>query len=330
MRIYPLLNDTALRTVSFVVPREFDGVRIDRVLYDLLVTGKTPIIAEWSRSMVTEAVRRGALTVNGKIVIRSGYRARCDEKMVFSYAEARNESSSALAGLPPVVFEDDRVLVVDKPAGLLVFPVAGEEESLFTALRDTYPQLFQAGMGEWAERNGILHRLDRNTSGLLLVAKTSVAYEELKRMFHDHEIEKTYAAVVYGKFRKKNGVIEAPIVAKRGTLKKMAHGGRLASGVEKPALTVYTVLRSAEMLALVEARPKTGRTHQIRVHFSSIGHPLLGDLLYGSKESKRASIGLKRHLLHASKLRFTLFGERYFVESPLPVGFLPAVLDKGR
>jgi len=211
-----------------------------------------------------------------------------------------------------ILYEDESVLVVDKPAGVVVHPAPGHSEhTLVNAILGHCPTL---ACGE-VFRPGIVHRLDKDTSGLIVVAKIETARESLVRQFKEGAVHKEYLALVVGS-PPPCGTIDAPIGRHPVRRKRMAV---VATG--KPARTDYTVREYVGGFALVSAMPATGRTHQIRVHFESIGHPVAGDRTYGGRASRQALSGvLKRQFLHAHRLAFRLPGsatEREFV-SPLP------------
>jgi 23S rRNA pseudouridine1911/1915/1917 synthase len=217
---------------------------------------------------------------------------------------------------PTIIYEDKDFLAVAKPAGLVVHAAKvsekkrmankrGEgdaaEPTLVDWLLARYPEIKTVG-DDPAQRPGIVHRLDKATSGIMLVARTQAAFEYFKTLFQKHEIQKTYLAVVFGKPKNDHGVIDAPIGIKNGTLKRSVRSKKMA----KPAVTEYKVMKTfehdGEKYSLLEIKPKTGRTHQIRVHLASIGHAVVGDPLYGRK---RQPPDAKRLMLHAISLAFT-------------------------
>ncbi len=212
-----------------------------------------------------------------------------------------------------VVHEDDSVIVVDKPAGLVVHPGAGNRDgTLVNGLLARYPEL--AGVGN-PDRPGIVHRLDAGSSGLLVVARTGAAVGALVTQFAAHTAGRRYQALVWGHPSAAHGIIDAPIGRDPGDPLKMAlvAGGR-------PARTEYEVvarLAAPAAVALLACRLETGRTHQIRVHLAGIGHPLVGDSVYGDR---RATLGLERPFLHAAELSFEhpATGARMTFTSPLP------------
>ena len=215
---------------------------------------------------------------------------------------------------PAIIYEDENVLALNKPAGLLVHADGQGGETFVDWLRVNVPEV--AGVGDKPEeRPGIVHRLDRDTSGVILVARNQAYFLYLKQLFQSRAIKKTYIALVYGVPRERQGIIDSPISLKPGTTKRTVHGGKMT----KPAVTEYSVLRDLGKYALLEVRPKTGRTHQIRVHLASIGHPIVGDRLYGPK---RPQVEAPRQMLHAGSLELELRpGHRIRLQADPPEDF---------
>lgn len=234
-----------------------------------------------------------------------------------------------------ILYEDNDVLVIDKPAGLIVHSDGRTEEpSVASWVLEHYPALTDVGepwtspQGEVVPRPGIVHRLDRETSGVLILAKTADAYAFLKQQFQDRSTEKVYRAFVYGHPAKDKGIIEAEISRIRSVPPRW---GVLREGEEKKhraAVTEWSVLERGmdanEKAAFMEARPKTGRTHQIRVHFKHLNHPVVCDPLYA--KGRPAILGFSRTALHALSLTINLpTGERRTFEAPLPEDFSRAL-----
>lgn len=227
---------------------------------------------------------------------------------------------------PNVLYEDDSMLVIDKPAGLMVHSDGkSTDPTLIDWLLKKYPSIEDVGepmrlqSGVVLHRPGIVHRLDRETSGVMVVAKTAEAFDFLKRQFQDRSIEKTYLAFLYDSLPEKRGVIDRPIGRSRGDFRKWS-AQRGARGMMRDAETHYKVLREGEGCSYVEASPKTGRTHQLRVHFKAIHHPVLCDKVYAP--GKPCLLGFERLALHARTLSFQLLeGKRAAFEAPLPADF---------
>ena len=230
-----------------------------------------------------------------------------------------------------VVFEDDALIVVDKPAGLVVHPAAGNlDGTLVNALlHHCRGQL--SGIGGVA-RPGIVHRIDKDTSGLLVVAKTDAAHEALARQFADHSIERAYLAVCAGHPLPPAGTVTGAIARSNHDRKKMA---LVSEGKGKHAVTHYKALKRLTEASLIECRLETGRTHQVRVHLASIGHPLLGDPVYGRSPIRLgpllARLRFRRQALHAARLGFVhpVSGERLGFSSMSPVDLMELIVELG-
>lgn len=224
---------------------------------------------------------------------------------------------------PEVIYEDDDILAVNKPAGLLVHGISNKagrnkEPTLADWLIARHPEIKNVG-DDPALRPGIVHRLDRDTSGVMLVAKNQKAFEHLKSLFMSRAMQKEYIAVVWGKFKEREGVIDAPLGIVVGSTKRSTRSAKMA----KSAVTHYRVIRAVERggddYTVLLVIPQTGRTHQIRVHLASIGHPIVGDTLYGRRKK---SAWASRLMLHAMSVQFTtLAGTAIRIEAPLPEEF---------
>jgi RluA family pseudouridine synthase len=219
---------------------------------------------------------------------------------------------------PTILFEDSELVVVDKPAGMIVYPDGKHD----------YPALSYWLDKKYKEYH-FVHRIDRETSGVLVIAKTAEAFEFLKEQFKNRETRKTYRAFVHGAFKDERGIIDKPIGSSRGG--SGPRSAKLSYGVQRDAVTMYKVLKSrpyesadgAEPVSYLEIFPKTGRTHQIRVHMASIGRPIIADKLYGS--GRPALLGFERLALHALSLSFKHpNGEDMTFVAPLPADFAAA------
>lgn len=313
---------SSVQTFSYTVAPRESGLRLDVFLLSRLrleFPEKT-----FFRSEVTYCLREGEVLISGKKSKPSSV-IRFEDVVSGTWIEKEvtpKQKKALFSVEPTVLFENKHFRVLEKPAGLQVHPSEKHESNtLLHWLQQEFPTE-SALLGEDA-RFGIVHRLDKETSGLLLVARTRDAWESLKELFHDRKIEKMYSALVFGHFSLKQGSIEGDIIATDHSLKR-----RMASihdsSKKRGARTDYEVEKRFRDFDLVKVFPKTGRTHQIRVHFLSVGHPLVGDKLYGHRLTKRLVLEKndpKRHLLHASRLSFTCFGEDYHFESPLPADF---------
>jgi 23S rRNA pseudouridine1911/1915/1917 synthase len=242
------------------------------------------------------------------------HRLEGGEELTFEVVERADAKLEPEAMELPIAYEDEHLLVVDKPAGLVVHPAPGHARGTLVAGLLAYG----AEGGEEADRPGIVHRLDRDTSGLLVVARSEEAHRRLKELVARREVERIYLALVRGRPRSRSGRIEAPIGRDRSDA--MRHS--LDTDSPREAVTHFEVERLYHSHALLRVRLETGRTHQIRVHLGSIGLPVAGDGVYGVVEP-----GLDRQFLHAAELSFThpFTGERVEARSPLPddlAGFL--------
>lgn len=231
---------------------------------------------------------------------------------------------------PTILYEDQDVLAINKPAGLVVHSDGKTKESnLVEWLLSKYPDIKNVGeswtsqSGEDILRSGIVHRLDRDTSGVMLIAKTEESFKNLKDQFQNHLIKKIYHAFVLGEMKTEKGVIDRPIGRSSKDF-RMWSAQRGARGELREAVTEYKVLNRRDGYTFVEVSPKTGRTHQIRVHFKAISHPLVGDPLYApTKENK---LGFKRTALHSYQVTFSgLDGETHTVVAPYPEDFSSAM-----
>jgi 23S rRNA pseudouridine1911/1915/1917 synthase len=226
-----------------------------------------------------------------------------------------------------ILYEDDDILAINKPAGLVVHPDGRTEEpSVSEWFVSKYPKAKDVGepLGE-IERPGIVHRIDRETSGVLLLAKTKEGHACLKEQFQNRKVEKIYHAFVYGNVKDDRGTINLPIARSASNFKKWS-AERGARGEKREAITFFQVLKryTSQGVTLVEVKPKTGRTHQIRVHLKAIHHPVVCDKLYASKQE--CLLGFSRLALHAKEIKFeNLKGEEVRLEAPYPEDFQEAL-----
>ncbi len=231
-----------------------------------------------------------------------------------------------------ILYEDEDVVAVNKPSGLVVHPDGRTEEpSVSEWFVSAYPASVSVGEpvtlndGKVIERPGVVHRTDRDTSGVLLLAKTDVGHETLKKQFQNREIEKIYHLFVYGNIKDDLGSISLPIGRSASNFRKWS-AQRGARGEKREALTYFKVLKRSDdsSYTFVEVKPKTGRTHQIRVHFQAIHHPIISDNLYAS--SKPEMLGFNRLALHARAISFkNISGKKVTVEAPYPEDFQKAI-----
>ena len=288
------------------------GWRLDRALADALPT--------LSRERLKALIRAGALESGGASLRDPATKVKGGEAFTLTVPDpepAHNEPQDIPLVIP---FEDEHLLIVDKPAGLVVHPAAGNREGTLVNALLHHCAGRLSGIGGVA-RPGIVHRIDKDTSGLLVVAKTDVAHEGLAKQFAAHSIDRRYLAIVNGVPKAAEGTVDAPLARSTHDRKKIA----IVEGKRgKRAVTHWKRLKVLKVSALVECRLETGRTHQVRVHMASIGHPLLGDPVYGRGKSVHRQLlnqlDFDRQALHAAGLGFThpVTKARLSFESALP------------
>ena len=301
-----------IRTIDVRLQPEQAGWRLDRALAAAVPT--------MSRERLKALIRSGALESGERAVRDPSAKVHGVETFRLSVPEptpAHNEPQD----IPlDVVFEDEHLLVVDKPAGLVVHPAAGNRDGTLVNALLHHCGGSLSGIGGVA-RPGIVHRIDKDTSGLLVVAKTDVAHEGLAKQFAAHSIERRYLAIVSGVLKASHGIVDAPLARSSANRKKIAI---VKEGRGKRAVTHWKRLEVLEDAALVEARLETGRTHQVRVHLASIGHSLIGDPVYGRSGKTHSKLlkelGFRRQALHAAELGFIhpVTKRRLSFSSPMP------------
>ena len=282
-----------------------DGLRLDAALAALL--------PELSRSAVQRLLEDGAVTLDGRPVKKNA-KLPAGTVLNVEIPEAKPTENPAQDIPLDVVYEDDDVIVVNKPKGLVVHPAPGHPDgTLVNALIHHCGDSLSGVGGE--KRPGIVHRIDRDTSGLIIAAKNDAAHLGLSAQLSDHTLARTYECLVVGNLREDSGTVDAPIGRHPSDRKKMAV---VASG--RPAVTHWEVIARYAGVTHVRCRLETGRTHQIRVHMAYIGHPILGDTVYGAK---KPVAGLTGQCLHAVGLRFIhpRTGQAVELHCPLPQEF---------
>jgi 23S rRNA pseudouridine1911/1915/1917 synthase len=291
--------------IQLIVPKHGARLRLDRFL-----AGALPA---YSRSRLQQLVRAGFVRLNGtptrpRQLVQNGDKIELTEPPL-----EKIDTQSEPIPLE-ILFEDDDLLVINKRAGIVVHPGAGHRQhTLVNALLSHCTTL--SGIGG-KERPGIVHRLDKETSGCLVVAKNDEAHRKLSKQFAERTVEKIYLALVTGNLRKATGVIEEKIGRHPVHRQRMS----VSSSRGRPAKTEYRVIRSGDQASLLECRLHSGRTHQIRVHLHHLGHPVLGDKVYAARSAK----DFPRQMLHAWKLGFRhpATGEWTNFEAPLPKDFV--------
>jgi 23S rRNA pseudouridine1911/1915/1917 synthase len=286
-----------IRTIDVRLQPEQAGWRLDRALAAAVPT--------LSRERLKALIRSGALEMAKAAVRDPALKVRGGETFRLAVPEptpAHNEAQDIPLN---IVFEDEHLLVVNKPAGLVVHPAAGNRDGTLVNALLHHCGGSLSGIGGVA-RPGIVHRIDKDTSGLLVVAKSDVAHEGLARQFAAHSIDRRYLAIISGVPRTTSGTIDAPLARSPANRKKIAI---VSESRGKHAVTHWKRVTLLKDAALVEAKLETGRTHQVRVHMASIGHPLIGDPVYGRAGKTHGKIlkelGFCRQALHAAELGFT-------------------------
>jgi len=297
-------------SVNFSIDSFNEGKRLD-----LIVSEKLNI----SRAKAQELIERGDVKVNNSLKQKS-YKLKADDFVeIFEDSLKINGETEKLIpqNIPiEVLYRDDYLVLVSKPAGMVVYPCIGHKEgTLLNALAYHFKKLATVGA---PLRPGVVHRLDKDTSGVIVIAIDDRAYYGLVEMFKKRQVKKEYLAIVYGEL-KGSGTITLPIGRAENNRKKMSTKAKRA----KEAITKWQVLENFKNFTLVKVKIITGRTHQIRVHFSAIGHPLLGDRTYGRKtyiEKENKKISVPRQMLHAWRIEFKhpVTGEDMKFESALP------------
>src|SRR5947209_4408305 len=283
-------------TLAFTVSADDANTRLDSYL--------AARISDWSRARLQRLIEDGDVLVHGRTA-KASYKLRAGDEIEVELTPASSAEFTPEDIPIEIIYEDDDLIVVNKPASLVVHPAAGiSSGTLANALAFHFHQLSTRG---GAIRPGIVHRLDKDTSGLIVVAKTEAAHENLADQFRGREVFKSYVALVHGRVEQESGRIEEPIARdpRNRTRMSVVRGGR-------PALTLYRVRRRYTRFTLLDVEIKTGRTHQIRVHLQWLRHPVVGDAVYGGGRDKsvpdaqlRARINaLNRQFLHAEQLAF--------------------------
>lgn len=294
-----------MQKIEIAAGAEDVGLRLDRFVSS---------VSGLSRNEIQRLIDAGHVLLNGKPALKS-YRLVDGDFLLVSIPPP-TEIKAAPQDIPlDIVFEDEALVVVNKPKGMVVHPAAGNPDNTLVNALLHHCQGQLSGIGG-AIRPGIVHRIDKDTSGLLVVAKTDAAHQGLAGQFAKHTILREYQAVVYGGFKVDEGVIDAPIGRSQQDRKKMA----VTEKNGKPAITHYQVIARYNKFTHLALQLETGRTHQIRVHMASVGHPVAGDVVYGPRQIIRQ---LQGQCLHAKTLGFIhpILNKQLCFDSPLPLYF---------
>jgi len=305
-----MAEEQIVSLVSFTA--EASGERLDKVI--------PAHVPDLSRATAQRLIKTGEVTVNGR-PSKPSYRVQVGDEVAVR-VPAEMPAPVVPENIPlDVIYEDDVLLVVNKPAGMVVHPAYGHASgTLVNAVLAHCPQVADVG---GPDRAGVVHRLDKDTSGLILIAKDGVTRAALQRQFKRRRVAKAYLALVEGQVQPREGVVEAPVGRNKRQRKKMAV---VRSGRE--ARTLYRAIEYFADNTLLEVHPHTGRTHQVRVHLAWLGYPIVGDVVYGRR---RQRLLRTRHFLHAARIRFShpVTSKEVEFEAPLPPE-LAAVLKRLR
>lgn len=295
--------------------------RLDKFLSNLSETEKE--FSGFSRGDFARQIKDGKVLVNG-LKSKPSYKLSENDEIELNIKKKENKIIPNSKVEFEKIFEDENIVVIDKPAGIQIHPDYNEKfETLVNGILAKYPEISSVteDSSDLSKmRPGIIHRLDKDTSGIVVIARNKKAFDELKRMFQEREIEKKYLAIVYGTPEEKSGTIDKPL-ARTSNYRRQTVAGKKTKTKIREAVTQYKLVRKlSQDLSLLEVSPKTGRTHQIRVHLFSIGHPIIGDKLYKSKKIKAIPF-IDRQMLHASDIKFKLFGKTHEFSAKPPEDF---------
>jgi len=284
-----------VKSSSLTTDENAAGMRLD-----VFITGHLP---QLSRAFVGKLIKQNKVTVNGSTTTKTGYKVRAGDKTIIDYNLNKLDQIPSIK--LPIIYEDETCVVINKPVGVLA-----HSKGAFNPEATVASWLSSRIKGMEGERAGIVHRLDRATSGVMICAKTPEALAWLQKQFSQRKVQKTYIALVKGQPKEPEAIIDMPIERnpKAPATFRVGVGGR-------PAVTHYKVIEASEYYSLLELQPTTGRTHQLRVHLAQIGHPIVGDALYGGEPAERL-------FLHAEKLGITLPNrQRQAFQARLPQAF---------
>ena len=283
---------------------EFSGMRLDQA-----INKKYPDI---SRSLAQEMIKNGEITI-GNSTVKASQKIKLGDKIEIKFRSDDLDTEIQATSMNfPIIYEDNDIIVINKPFGLVVHPGAGQEKETVVSALLSHTTLSPIGA---PDRPGVVHRLDKETSGIMVLAKTKEAHKNLAEQFASHNLEKEYIALIQGHIVNKKGRIQVAIerdpVHRQRMKATSAENGRMA-------ISIFEVMEYLRNTTLVKVRILTGRTHQIRVHMSFTGHPLLGDTTYGGKK-----FGNSEHFLHSSKLTFThpITGKTMTFQADIPQRF---------
>jgi 23S rRNA pseudouridine1911/1915/1917 synthase len=301
---------------KIIITKENENRRIDKFLAKEFFS--------YTRGDLIRSIKEGKISVNKKNV-KPSYILKENDEITLDIKEKKSGLVPNENIILKIIFENDDILILNKSAGIAVHPAIGSEKNntVVNGLLAFLPEIKSVhDVSPGSElRPGIVHRLDKETSGVLVVAKNKKSFFELKKLFQTRHITKKYLALVYGTPENKEGIISKPL-SKSANHKKQTIANQRTRNKIREAITEYKILKSIGKYSLLEVYPKTGRTHQIRIHLSSIGHPVVGDKIYGKENPLTTNTNLStRHLLHARQIKFELFEKKYSFMAPIPKDF---------
>ncbi|HAI74174.1 MAG TPA: RluA family pseudouridine synthase [Candidatus Moranbacteria bacterium] len=302
---------------KIIITKKNSGGRIDKFLkMEFFLNDNI------TRGEIIKQIKAGKVLANNKI-IKPSYILKEQDEIKIDIKKEKNILKPSRKIKLKIIFQDENIIAIDKPAGMQVHPDDNQKENtLVNYLLAEFPEIenIYDDSEDDRMRPGIVHRLDKDTSGVIIIARNQKTFLELKRQFKNKEIEKKYLAIVYGMPNLNEGVIEKPL-ARSTDYRKQTVAGRKTKTKIREAITYYKTIKVLkDNFVLLEVAPKTGRMHQIRVHLTSDGHPIVGDKKYFLKNIKRLA-KIDRQLLHATSIKFSLFGKAYEFNSPLPKDF---------
>ncbi|HFC77030.1 MAG TPA: RluA family pseudouridine synthase [Candidatus Moranbacteria bacterium] len=306
--------------ISLTASEDNIGERLDKFLVDFANDKKN--LKNFSRGDFIRAIKNGKVLVN-KLKIKPSYRLSVDDRIELNIKNVK--TTNKLIANPKIkldiIFEDDDLIALNKPAGIQVHPDHNEKkQTLLNGIIAKFPKILKIKDNSPHFRPGIVHRLDKDTSGIIIVAKNNQSFIELKKLFRKRKIQKKYLAIVHGEPQEKSAIIDKPLARKTNYRRQVIAGQKTKTKI-RSAITKYHMLKTLpNNFSLLEIFPKTGRTHQIRVHLFSIGHPIVGDKLYKGKLFKKIS-STNRQMLHAQEIKFKLFGKSYNLSADIPNDF---------
>ncbi|MFH1048228.1 MAG: RluA family pseudouridine synthase [Patescibacteria group bacterium] len=302
------------QNLQFKITLSNQGARLDKFL-----CGKMP---EYSRATIQKMIKEKNILINFKET-RSSYKIKIGDIIEIKPPKNKIDLSSDPSIKFDIIREEKDFAIISKPAGLVVYPgTKHKEKTLVNGLLAVWPEI--KSIGEDPLRPGIVHRLDKDTSGIMIIAKNNAAFEYFKNLFKNREVEKTYIALIHGVLKPRDGIIDFPIRRSvSNPIKQVAVKEKTQTSNARPALTRFTVKQylidsAGNEYTLLEAKPETGRMHQIRVHFAAIRHNIVGDKIY-KRDKTQKIVPLKSHFLHAARLSFASpAGKNLKFSSPLP------------